>query len=262
MNLFARARNELRRLFAKRYKTMFGTARVYVAPWGDTQIRVLDVDDTYQSATFLDEYWCVAPFPYLMLYGCVFDIDPPVRNLCMLGGGGYAFPKYVVAYHPEARIDVVEIDPAITRIACEDFFLDRLIHTYHTDENGRLGLVCDDGLAYLHRCAQGNVRYDAILNDCFAAGTPEAALTTPEALRTVRACLTPTGLYLTNTIAALEGEESWPLVELVNTLSEVFAHVSALPCSRHGEDERDNMVVIASQYDYDIPDVLRLYDAL
>lgn len=262
MNPFAHVRDELRRLFAKRYNTMFGTARVYVAPWGDTQIRVLDVNDTYQSATFLDERWCVVPFPYLGLYRCVFDIDYPVRNLCMLGGGGYAFPKYVVAYCPEARIDVVEIDPAITQIARKDFFLDRLIQTYHTEESGRLGLVCGDGLEYLHRCTQGNVRYDAILNDCFAAGAPEVALTTPKAMQVVRTCLAPKGIYLTNIITALEGEESWPLVELVNTLSEAFAHVSALTCGRRDEEERDNVVVVASQYDHDIPNALRLYDAL
>lgn len=262
MGSFARIRDELRRLFAKRYKTMFGTAKVYVAPWGDTQVRVLDVDGTYQSATFLDEHWCAAPFPYLGLYGCVFNIDYPVRNLCMLGGGGYAFPKCVVAYHPEARIDVVEIDPAITRIAQEDFFLGRLMETYHTNENRRLGLVCDDGLGYLQKCAKGHVRYDAILNDCFAAGTPEAAFVAPEAMRVVRTCLAPKGLYLTNIITALEGEDAWPLVELVNILSGEFAHVSALTCNRCKNDERDNVVVVASQYDHDIPDALHLYDAL
>ena len=34
-----------------------------------------------------------------------------------IGGGGYTFPKYLEAVYPQASIDVMEIDPAVTEAA-------------------------------------------------------------------------------------------------------------------------------------------------
>ena len=250
------------RLCARRYSTMFGTAKVYVAPWENTRVRVLDIDGTYQSATFLDENWCEVPFPYLKLYDCVFSANESVRNICMLGGGGYAFPKHVIATYPRARIDVVEVDPAITSIAKEHFFLDRLIEEHEAVTSGRLGLICNDALIYLQEVAKAGRTYDAILNDCFAAGNPDISLTTLEALQTICRCLTKDGLYLTNVISALEGSEAQPIIELTESLSCVFSHVYALPCDRAEPNERDNVVVVASKRPAHIRNAITLFDAL
>ena len=262
MGFVADVRDTLARAFAQRYKTMFGTALVYTTSWGDARIRVLDIDETYQSATYLDDRWCEVPFPYLGLYECIFWTGLPVRNVCMLGGGGYAFPKRVIAAHPDARIDVVEIDPRITEIARKHFFLDRLMREYDTQRSGRLGLVCDDALDHLRKCQCEEVRYDAIVNDCFAAGAAEESLMTAEALHVVRGCLTSTGVYLTNVITALEGEYAGPLKEIVGALSGEFDHVYALTCDRCEHDELDNVVVMASVCDCELPGALRLYDAV
>ena len=248
------------RLNAKDYNTMFGVAKVYLAPWKDTRIRVLDLGGTYQSATYVDDRWCDVPFPYLALYDCAFSADRQMRNLCMLGGGGYSFPKHVIARRDAARIDVVEVDPAITRIARSEFFLDRLEAEYHAIESGRLGLVCDDALAYLTGCVDSGRTYDAILNDCFAAGEPEASLVTPQAIQTIAHCLTQDGLYLANVITALEGEQAYPLVRLVNALSGAFAHIGVLTCDRTEPDERDNVVIVASDAPLHIEGALPLFD--
>lgn len=260
MGLFSDVQAFVWRLCARRYSTMFGTAKVYLVPWEDSRIRVLDVNDTYQSATYLDERWCEVPFPYLKLYDCIFSTSAPARNVCMLGGGGYAFPKHVVAHYPHARIDVVEVDPTITRIAKEHFFLNRLMSTYETNKNGRLGLVCDDALSYLRTAAKQGIAYDAILNDCFAASNPDASLASPEAIQTIDRCLSKGGLYLTNVISALVGSEAQPLAELTESLSCVFSHVYALPCDRSEPDERDNVVVVASQQPATIQNALPLRD--
>ena len=168
MSLMRWARDALAPVFAKRYKTMFGTAKVYETSWEDTRIRVLEVDGTYQSASYLGERWCEVPFPYLALYDAIFNTDTHMNRICMLGGGGFAFPKHVVAHRSPTIIDVVEIDPAIIRIANEHFFLDKLEETYHATEQGRLAIHCGDALAYLEECKRAHTRYGAILNDCFA----------------------------------------------------------------------------------------------
>lgn len=241
---------------------MFGTARVYEYSDGSSRVRVLDMEGTFQSATYLDERWCKVPFKYLALFDCMFAGRTPITNVCMLGGGGYSYPKQFIAEHPHARMDVVEIDPAITQIAREYFFLDRLIQTYDTDATGRLGIVTQDALSFLQQCAVRQCRYDAIVNDCFVAEQREAALATPEGIRTVRACLQPDGMYLVNTICALEGDLAAPLMEFVALLSAEFDHVHVLPCDKVPRTEVDNMVVVASRKDHDLPGAIRLYDTV
>ncbi len=260
MSLMRWARDALAPVFAKRYKTMFGTAKIYETSWEDTRIRVLEVDGTYQSASYLGERWCEVPFPYLALYDAIFNTDTHMDRICMLGGGGFAFPKHVVAHRSSTAIDVVEIDPAIIRIANEHFFLDKLEETYHATEQGRLAIHCGDALAYLEECKRAHTRYDAILNDCFAGAEANDELATPAAIDLVDTCLVPGGLYLTNVITALEGEEAQPLERLVMLLSERFGHICALSCDRTEPDERDNVVVVASDRDPNLRDALRLYD--
>lgn len=168
-------------------------------------------------------------------------------NLLMLGGGGYAYPKHVVAHHPKARIDVVEIDPDITLLAERYFFLDRLIEEFETEKTGRLGLICDDALHYLEVC---ETRYDAILNDTFAGKHPVESLLEPSALKLAKTRLTPGGLYLANVISALEGPASAPLEHLVASLFRVFAHVYVIPCGKYPATETDNHMAIATDGEY------------
>lgn len=249
-------------LFAVRRKTMFGTARIYEFTDDSKRIRVLDIEGTFQSATYLDEQWYKVPFTYLALFDCMFEGRMPITDVCMLGGGGYSYPKMFIAEHPQARMDVVEIDPAITQIAREYFFLDRLIKTYDTDATGRLGIVTQDALDYLQQCAARQRRYDVIVNDCFVAEQREASLATPAGIRAVRACLRPDGMYLVNTICALEGDLAAPLMEFVALLSAEFGHVHVLPCNKVPPTEMDNMVVVASRIDHNLPGAIRLYDAV
>lgn len=241
---------------------MFGVARVYTQTIDERPLRVLDLKGTLQSATYLDEGWCDVPFHYLSLYDVVFSMQPAAQDLLMLGGGGYAFPKHVIAHHPEACIEVVEIDPAITRLAHKYFLLDRLEECYHAIECGRLVLVESDALAYVRDRARADRQYDAILNDCFAANKDVASLAAPEALRAIRRCLSPHGIYLVNVITALEGDKADPLMHLTSKLSQAFDHVGALPCRATAPDESDNVLVFASAHHHDLPDAINLYDRI
>lgn len=254
-------RQQIRRCLAIRRPTMFGTARIYEDSDGPNRVRVLDMGGTYQSATYLDSRWYLVPFRYLMLFDRMFEARIPIHDVCMLGGGGYAYPKQLIALHPQARIDVVEIDPAITDIAREFFFLDKLIETHHLRQNGRLGIFSEDALHYLRRCEAQHRRYDAIINDCFVIEERDSSLVTPEAIRTIHACLRPNGLYLINVISALEGDLASPLTSLLAALTSVFRHVHALPCGKVRNDEVDNMVVVASDLDHELRDAICLYDS-
>ena len=213
----------------------------------DEHIRVLDISGTYQSASFLDERWCDPVFPYHRLFDHFLDAwsagDGPT-SIAILGGGGYALPRHYVAHLPQARrIDVVELDPAIERIARRYFFLDRLEREYGAEASGRLRLHVGDALGWLEGSGR---QFDVILNDCFLANEPEASLLTEHALRQVHARLTDGGVYLTNVVAALEGPESELLYRTLGTLATLFAHVWLYPCGADEPESRENNVVVAT----------------
>ncbi len=251
----------IRRLVAPRFATMFGTARIYTQTNPGRPMRVLDVEGTMQSATYLDEGWCDVPFDYLELYDLIFEANTKARNLLMLGGGGYAYPKHVIAHHLDARIDVVEIDPAITVLARRYFMLDRLEQCFGALSSGRLALVEADALDYVDECVQNGKRYDAILNDCFMTAEGVASLATPAALAAIQKALVSSGIYLINVVTALEGEAAAPLMELVANLSRVFDYVGAIPCYRRPLDEPDNVMVFALQKHPHLDRAITLYYA-
>lgn len=261
-SLLNRIQDAWARWHAIRRPTMFGTALIYQMRWGADHVRVLDMDGSLQSATYLNDRWCNLPFPYLRNYNIAFECLPQVRTMCMLGGGGYAYPKHVIAHHDPTRIDVVEIDPAITKIARRYFYLDRLCRTYQTEKTGRLRLVCADATDYLHACARDGKRYDVILNDCYVSREPNAELALPEGAALVRACLEPQGVYLSNVISALEGADDEVLWRTVVALGSAFAHVMVMPSKRVEPDEIDNVMVLATDGDYEPQGMIRLYDAV
>ena len=229
-------------------RTMSGRAWVRCVRTTDGEfMRVLDVAGTYQSATYLDERWCEPTFPYHWLFDHVFDAWPEgdgPATMAILGGGGYAIPKHLVAHHPEVRrIDVVEFDPAIERIARRYFFLDRLEQQTHPIAQGRLHLHTADAYAWLEECDR---RYDAILNDCFIGLMPEAAFVTVDAAQLIKKHLHAGGLYLTNVVSALDGPDSTFLNLTIATLRSSFSHIWVYACSPEMPTSRDNNIVVAS----------------
>lgn len=208
------------------------------------RIRVLHVSGTYQSATFLDERWADPVFPYHILFDHAFDAWPSPdgpTSAAVLGGGGYAVPKHLVAHHPElAHVDVVEIDPAIEGIARRYFFLDRLAEAERT---GRLRLHTGEASAWL---AQATQRFDIIVNDCFFGLEPEGRLMGADAARLVHEHLTQGGRYLTNVVSPLEGPDARTIYGVIEALQGSFAHVWVYPCGADDPTSPENNVVIAS----------------
>jgi spermidine synthase len=234
-------------------RTMAGPALVMTVEGDDGEaVRVLNVGGMYQSATYIDDDRCYdLVFDYCKLFDRLFQVEeqggPAVERVLMVGGGGYAYPKHVVAHRPHTGIDVVEIDPAVTAIAQRYFFVDRLVEEFDCDRTGRLGLVTGDGRAELERLAvEGARRYQAVVNDSFSGKEPAACMATLEAARAVHGTLAPGGVYLTNVVSALEGPDSRFVRAVTATLGQVFAHVHVIPASRDGLADRDNVVVVAT----------------
>ena len=106
-----------------------------------------------------------------------------------------------------------------------------------------MGLIAEDGRTYLNN---NDKKYDAILNDAFSGSTPAKTLTTIEAIERIKESLNENGLYLTNVISSLEGENSKFIKAIINTLKQVFKNVYLVPCQTIDVDTVQNNMVIAS----------------
>jgi spermidine synthase len=206
-------------------------------------VRLLEVGGIVQSGTYLDERYTELVFEYLKRYDLLFNAERPIERICVLGCGGYDYPEHLIAHHDAVTVDAVEIDPTITEIAQHYFFLDRLVAEFDLEENGRLNLINADAADYLASC---EIRYDAIVNDTFDAGTPPPHLTTPAFAHLVHERLTDGGVFLTNIVSPLEGPDASFLRDQVALFEREFAHVYVVPCATDTLTEPDNVVVIAT----------------
>lgn len=234
-------------IFVK-FDTMAGPCRIFTIERKDGLVRVMNVAGTMQSATYLDDdTYCDLPYAYTRDYNSMFMAGVPIRDVLVLGGGGYSYPKHLIAYHPEVCVTCVEIDPMITAIAHRYFFLDRLFEEYDLDETGRLQLVEGDARAFLEESTD---QYDAIVNDCFNGMSLVESLVTREAVQLYHSHLREGGVYMANVIGAVEGPRSNTMRRILHTLATEFAHVYVLPGQPSMLSNCDNNVVIATDGDW------------
>ena len=227
-----------------KFDTIHGNVLVYDIVYDDgLPVTVMDTDGAYQSATYHDEKCYDLVFDYHRAYDHIFDGGREPRTFLMLGGGGFAYPKHIIATLPDAQVDVVEIDPMITMIARRFFYLERLFAEFDLYDNERLRIHEQDARTYLEGCTE---RFDVIVNDCFIGRRPVMSLATLRAAELVHDALNPGGVYASNVIASIAGESSGFLAGVVATLSRVFERVVVIPANKRLPEERGNSIVIAT----------------
>lgn len=170
-----------------------------------------------------------------------------------IGGGGYTFPRFIEATYPNAGIDVVEIDPAVTQVSREYLGLSRTsrIRTYNEDARW---------FVMNHRREGG---YDFIFEDAFNDLSIPYHLTTREFAMQLRRLLTKDGLLVANVIDRFEKGSFLP--SYVRTLEEVFGkgkvHLVTLGPSQDYMGVA-NRVVVASPGNLDIEELGRALNGL
>jgi len=165
-----------------------------------------------------------------------------------LGGGGYTFPRFIDAKYPEAEIDVVEIDPEITRTAKEYLGI---------SENSRIRTFNEDGRWFVMNC-QDKETYDFIFGDAFNDLSIPYHLTTKEFAILLRSLLKPDGVLMANVIDSFKRGAFLP--SYIRTLEEVFGkgnvHLITLS-SDYDHIGISTFVVLASPQKLDIDDFVR-----
>jgi tetratricopeptide (TPR) repeat protein/predicted membrane-bound spermidine synthase len=173
----------------------------------------------------------------------------------VIGGGGYAYPQYLEKRWPGSRIDVVEIDPAVTEAAIQAFGLDRnsSINTITMDARNYV-----DELLSRQRSGEEIPRYNFIYEDAFNDYSVPFQLVTREFNDKIAKILTDDGVYIINMIDTFDNGRF--LGAVINTLEETFPYVHVVAAYATLSSERETYVIIVSKCYFEPESILTGYD--
>ena len=152
-------------------------------------------------------------YEYIRIYEEVARWQSEKRNpfrALFIGGGGYTFPRFVEAKYPKAEIDVVEIDPEVTKV----------VHQYlGVPKDSRIRSFNEDGRWFVMNHKEKG-KYDFIFGDAFNDLSIPYHLSTKEFAAQLKALLKPDGLLLANVIDSFKAGQFMP--SYIRTLEEIF----------------------------------------
>jgi len=162
--------------------------------------------------------------------------DGAPRTL-LIGGGGYTLPRAAMKLIPGTRMDVVEIDPEVTKVAYEALGLKK--HEHHRDVNM-------DGRQFVAEVAPRG-GYELVIQDAVNDLSVPSHLMTKEYNDAVKRALKPDGAYLLTIIDSVEYGKVWRASMATLRLS--FQHVHLLASSEPPAAVRPSDEKGAADYD-------------
>lgn len=115
------------------------------------------------------------------------------KSILILGGGAFTLPQYLADKLPNARIDVVEIDPKLEAISKEYF---------HYKSPANVALHFEDARTFVNR---EGTQYDMILVDVYGDTMIPFTFMTAEYGRAISQHLQPDGMILANLVVGQTG---------------------------------------------------------
>ena len=113
-------------------------------------------------------------------------LDRKPERILFIGLGGGSIPRVMGKYYPDTRIDIVEIDKEVIRVAKEFLFF---------EPTPMMNIIEMDGRRFLRSCSD---HYDIIFLDAYDDLSIPFHLTTMEFLEIVKQKLAPDGLVASN----------------------------------------------------------------
>lgn len=148
------------------------------------------------------------------------------KDVLVIGLGGGGLCSFLHSALPQTRITAVEIDPIMLEIAEQYFEL---------KQDNRFHVVIDDGLAFVERCRNEDLHFDAVLFDVdskdlsLGMSCPPKSFLSNEILLHIKEIIGPKGLFMLNLVCRDETLRA----EAVANLQQVF---SAVCCYKLDED--------------------------
>ena len=239
----------------KKFKTSFGLVDIvdmYREDEGEW-VRLLLVDRAQESASYVEEekrnelY-----FKYMRALSNSLEYfvkeakerNDDIKDILLIGGGGFSFPKYVMSHYESLNMDVVELYEEMLDYALDYFYLKDLIEDYGLIKHKRLNIIIGDAVKFISRPGK---KYDIIINDAFHGETPNQDMLTPRAVENIKAHLSANGVYMINLITGIEGYHSMAGIVTEKVLERFFKCVRSfpvLPC--RDKKDKQNVIYIAT----------------
>lgn len=154
-------------------------------------VRDNGVEATQSMVNINRPYELLEPYSRYMFLSYLFQPQP--EQVLIIGLGGGAMVQFLKHYDPQVRVDVVEIDRAVVKIA-DDYFDCRA--------GGNVNVITADGITYLETT---ETKYDVIYLDAFLKPTSDTDLVgaplrmkTQEFYRLLQSQLRPEGVAVFN----------------------------------------------------------------
>jgi spermidine synthase len=132
-------------------------------------------------------------FNYTRMMMASLYLNPSPKRVLIIGLGGGTLPSTLPKILPLVKIDVVEIDPAVVRVARKFF---EFVPGKQTD------VFEEDGRVFVKRMLNRGIKYDLVMLDAFDSEYIPEHLLTREFLVEVRGLLSERGVLAANTFAA------------------------------------------------------------
>lgn len=131
-------------------------------------------------------------FPYTRMMLAALLLDPSPTNVLIVGLGGGTLPGTLAQLYPAARIDVVELDPAVVAVAKAWF---------NFAPTPNMNVFEQDARVWVKRAVSAPKRYDLVMLDAFNGDYIPEHLMTREYLQEVSHLLADGGVVASNTFA-------------------------------------------------------------
>lgn len=161
-----------------------------------------------QNTYDIKERKSISMFTY-MLHLLARAYAPKVNDVLCIGMGIGIVPMEFA--RDGARVDIVEINPAVVPVAQKYFDFDP----------GKVKITIGDGRHYVN---QSRKNYDAVILDAFLGDSCPSHLMTREAFSSMKRILQPEGVLVINTFADLDQKDFFG-ASLYKTLTNVFSSV-------------------------------------
>src|SRR5579859_2498461 len=213
----------------------------YLVPSDNQPVKELILDHLVHSYNSLDNPNYLE-YGYIKVYAEIADylaqrVPGQAIRMLYIGGGGYTLARHIEATYPNARQEIMEIDPGVTQTVYEQLGVDPRttnITTYNVD--GRL---------MLNQLALTNAgKYDLIIGDAFNDLSIPYHLTTREFDAEVKGLLKDDGFYLALVIDKLRGGKFMPAY--TDTVLQVWPAVQVLADSDPWQSSAPSTYVVAA----------------
>ncbi len=168
-------------------------SNVMVTRAGNTLCLLFNVRSNRRNQSCMDTKYpkkMIFAYTKMSMVSLLFAPDP--QHILVIGLGGGTLPTAFNQLYPQARIDVVEIDPAVTRVARDYFAFNPTSHVKVFDQDARV---------WTKRANLLDRRYDIIILDAFNGEYIPEHLMTQQYLEETKSLLTANGVLVANTFS-------------------------------------------------------------